>query len=157
MLFRFKADVVCGGAVSCDVAFGRTFDSGAFAADTLSLDTRASRPFVALLHAMETTVVSGIAVVVPDSNAQACRINVVVAKQKDGAENDFGNEIQNTVEDGFGVWRKVVSAFAQAPGNRVDDPQDQCQDSACHEDPRYVRAKGGSAPSGCPSQLVDDV
>jgi hypothetical protein len=50
--------------------------------------------------------------------------------QEQRAEADFCEKVQHGVEDGFAVWGDVVSAFAEPPGDRVEEPEEESEDAA---------------------------
>jgi hypothetical protein len=55
--------------------------------------------------------------------AQATNVDIAMAPEEESAKDGLGEEVQNTVEDSFGVRRDNVPAFAHAPSDRVQEPE----------------------------------
>lgn len=117
----------------------------------------------------------GVVVVVSDLEAQTRGVDVAVAPEEQGAEDGFGEEIQDAVEDGFAVGGndvagklvlvkliegrggKDVPALGKTPGNRVQDPQEGCETAAHEKGALDVAAKCLGVDPGFPCEHVDDV
>jgi hypothetical protein len=46
-----------------------------------------------------------------------------MAPEEESAKDGLGEEVENTIEDSFGIRRDDVPAFAHAPGDRVQEPE----------------------------------
>lgn len=56
--------------------------------------------------------------------AQPGRVDVAVTPEEEGAEDGLGQDIQDTVEDGFRVRSDDVSTLTETPGDGVEEPQE---------------------------------
>ena len=74
-----------------------------------------------------------IAIVVLDSETETRGVNLQVAVDEESAEDRLGEEIENRVENGFGVGRDDIATFAETPGNGVENPK-ECSQTAAHEE-----------------------
>ncbi len=50
--------------------------------------------------------------------------------KKESTEYRLRHDVQNTVEDGFGIRRNNVTALRKSPGNRVQKPEEDSPDTA---------------------------
>lgn len=55
--------------------------------------------------------------------AQATNVDITMAPEEESAKDGLGEDVENAVEDSFGVRRDDVPAFAHAPGDRVQEPE----------------------------------
>lgn len=55
--------------------------------------------------------------------AQAANVDIAMAPEEESAKDGLGEEVENAVEDSFGVRRDDVPAFAHAPGDRIQEPE----------------------------------
>lgn len=62
--------------------------------------------------------------------AKVSRGGLAMAPEQEASEADLGQDIQDTVEDGLGVGVDDVAALAEAPGDGVQEPQQQQPDAA---------------------------
>jgi hypothetical protein len=72
---------------------------------------------------MQPRIHGWILIIVPNLHAQPRWVDIPVAPEQERAEADLGEEVEHAVEDGFAVRRYVVAPFAQAPGDRIQDPE----------------------------------
>ena len=56
--------------------------------------------------------------------AQGSRINIAMTPEQQSTEAWFGKDVENTIEDSFGVRRDDVATLAESPGNRIKEPQE---------------------------------
>ena len=66
---------------------------------------------------------------------------LVVREQQPESEDGLGQKVENAVEDGFGVGGDDVATFAEAPGKRVQNPEDTGKGSAHEEGAAWRRAE----------------
>ena len=92
---------------------------------------------------MEATLNRGILVIIPDMETEPCRIDIAVTPEQQGAEDRLGEEIQDAVKDGLGVRRDDVAALADAPCDRVQEPQEDGEAAADEVDTVDVGSEGG--------------
>lgn len=85
-----------------------------------------------------------------------CRVNLVMAKDEQEAKDGLCKDVQNTIEDGLGIGVDNVAALAQAPGDRVQEPQEQGQHTAVHEGALDRTSQGGGMATSVNSKLVSD-
>jgi hypothetical protein len=57
-------------------------------------------------------------------------VDVAVAEEENGTKDWLGKEVEDTVEDGFRVWRNDIAALAEAPSDRVDEPEEDGPETA---------------------------
>jgi hypothetical protein len=69
-------------------------------------------------------------IIVAKVKTQSGRVNAPMTHNEDNGKDYLGTEIENAVEDCFGIWRDDVTSFADAPGDGVADPDEECPDSA---------------------------
>ena len=75
-----------------------------------------------------------IAIVVTNDQTKSRGVNVPVPPDEQGAKEGLREKVQDTVEDGLGVRGDDVSAFADAPGDGVQDPEERGQRAGHEED-----------------------
>lgn len=92
--------------------------------------------------------------VVTDAKTEARWFNVPVTVEKHGTKDRLGTHVQNPVEDRLRIWMEDVTAFAESPSHRVEEPQKDSPNAACNENPVDVVAKSGSVFAGSPSDGV---
>lgn len=76
-------------------------------------------------------------------------VDLHVSDEQDGAQHRLGQDVEDTVEDVFGIGGDDITALAHTPGDGVEDPEN---DEARGQDavqPGNVAAQGrGVAPAG---------
>ena len=73
---------------------------------------------------------SWIIIVIANMQTESGRIDVAVAPEQQSAKDGLGHDIKNAVKDGFRVWSDDVSALAQTPSDRIEEPQEDGPDTA---------------------------
>lgn len=66
--------------------------------------------------------VRGRLVVITDVKTKSCRVNVSVAPKEQSAKDWLGEDVEDTVEDSFGIRSNNIATLGQTPGNWVDEP-----------------------------------
>lgn len=107
----------------------------------------------ALLPALELNILLSVVV---DVQTKVSRVDVAVAPDEKSAEDRFGENVENTVEDSLRVGRDEVGTLTNRPGNRVENPQKGSQRSADEERPAHVRAHGVGVSASLPDEDVND-
>lgn len=69
-------------------------------------------------------------IVVAKMKAQSGRVNAPMTHNEHNGKDYLGAEIEDAVEDCFGIWRDNITSFADAPGDGVADPDEERPDSA---------------------------
>lgn len=64
--------------------------------------------------------------------------------EEEGPEDGFGHDVQNAVEDGFGIGSDDVPTFGDAPRNRIQEPEEDGPGAADEVRATDVGAQGGS-------------
>jgi hypothetical protein len=100
---------------------------------------------------------NGITIVILDSETKTRRVNALVAKEQERAEAGLGQEVEHTIEDGFGIGRDDVTTLAETPRNRVQDPQEGSQAATHDEGTLDIGAVVDGMTAGLPNELVYDV
>ena len=83
--------------------------------------------------------------------------DAAVSEQQDGAEDRLGEDVEDTIKDGLAVRGDDVSALSQTPGDGVQEPQEDGEDTAAEERPADLRAESGSVSAGDEDQDIHDV
>jgi hypothetical protein len=68
--------------------------------------------------------------IVADVEAESSWVDVAVTEKEQGTKDWLGKDIKNTVEDGFGVGGDNIATLAEAPGDWVDEPEEDSPDAA---------------------------
>ena len=98
-----------------------------------------------------------IAIVVPDCHANRRRVDVAVTEDEKSTEAGLRDEVEDTVEDGFGVGRDDVATFAETPGYGVQNPEECGKRATHHEAAAYIAAVARGVLAGFPDEHVEDV
>jgi len=53
-----------------------------------------------------------------------------VTPQEKSTEHWLGEKIQDTVKDGLAIWCNNVATFRKTPGDGIEEPQEDCEDTA---------------------------
>jgi hypothetical protein len=80
-----------------------------------------------------------------------------VTPEQDGTENWLREKIQDSVKDGFGIWRDDVATLANAPGDWVTDPHDERDGTASEKDTTDITSNAVGMDANFPCKLVHDV
>jgi len=59
-----------------------------------------------------------------DAKTKGSGVDVAVAPDEESTEDRLGQDIQNTVEDSFGVRGNDVSTLRKSPGDWVEEPEE---------------------------------
>jgi len=73
------------------------------------------------------------------------------------AEHRLGQEIEDAVEDSFGVGGNEIRSLGDTPGDGVDQPDEECQDTAEHVGAVNVRAEELGALATYAGEVPEDV
>ena len=73
---------------------------------------------------------SRIVIVVADHQAQTRWVDIFVAPKQQSAEDGFGHNVEDAVEDGLRVGRDDVAALREPPGDWVEEPEEDGPDAA---------------------------
>lgn len=96
-------------------------------------------------------------VIATSSQSKARRINIAVSEEQQDAESNLGSKIQNAVEDGLRVRSNHVASLADAPGNGVqeeDEEQPGTRETMCTGN---IAADGSSVQTRRERPSVQDV
>lgn len=95
-------------------------------------------------------------VVITNVQAHAGGLNALVADDEHQAEEGFGAGVQDAVEDGLRVGVEDIAAFAETPGDGVEEPDEQGQDATAEEDLVDVAAESLGVLATRYGERVDD-
>lgn len=98
----------------------------------------------------------GLLIVIADEETQTGGVNIAVAPQEERAEDGLGHDVEDAVEDGFGVGRDDVAALGEAPGDGVEEPEEDGPDAADEVDAGDVGAERGGVLAGGPGHGPGD-
>ena len=109
-------------------------------------------------RAMRTLLVNNrVAIVVANGHTNRRGVNVAVTPNEKSTEDGLGDEVKNTVEDGFRVGRDDVAALAKTPGDGVQDPEEGGERAADGEALADLGTVARSVAAGLEDELIDDV
>lgn len=83
-------------------------------------------------------------------------VNLVVAEDEQEAEDRLRKNVQDTVKDGLGVGVDDIAALGQAPGDWVEEPQEEGQHATLHERALYGASEGIRVAAAINGKLVGD-
>lgn len=120
-----------------------------------------------VLRAVLSTDVSVVAVVfllntrvtvarLSDAEPESTRVDGTVAPEQQEGEDGLGDDIQDAVEDGLGVRVDDIASLSNTPGNRVKEPDKDCQDAADVVGTRDGAAEDPGMAAAVDEQRVDD-
>ena len=66
----------------------------------------------------------GTVIVIADVEAEGSWVDVAVTPEKQGTEDWFGKDVENTVEHSFGVWSNYIATLGKTPGDWIDEPEE---------------------------------
>jgi len=84
--------------------------------------------------------------------AQATNVDIAMAPEEESAKDGLGEDVENAVEDSFGVRRDDVPAFAHAPGDRVQEPETDSPKTANSVNPVDI----GTEITSLPTSIEED-
>ena len=84
---------------------------------------------------VDTAMDGWILIVITDVKTETSRVNVAMTPKQKGAEDWLSEEVENAVEDSLGVRRDDVATFADTPRDRVEEPEEDGEDTADQVDP----------------------
>ena len=82
---------------------------------------------------------------------------ITISKYEQRTKHRFSKEIQHTVENCLGIRRDDITAFANAPGYGVHEPEERGETAAIEEAPAHIVAKRSGMSSCLPDKLVEDI
>ena len=94
---------------------------------------------------------------VVDMETKSAGVDVAVAKEKHGAEDWLGDQVEDTIEDSLGVGVDKVATLRNAPSNGVKEPNPNGQDTAGHEGLVDIVAECVRVLAADACQHIDDV
>ena len=94
---------------------------------------------------------------VSDGKTELSRTNIPVAVNQQKAEDWFGNNIENTVEHGFTIGVDDVAAFGKTPGDGVQEPNTNGEDTALVEGTGWVGTQSAGMATSNEDEGVNDI
>ena len=122
------------------------------------LEDRIGRP-VAITRLIGEVMVTGLGrelIVVTDADAEPGRVDGAMTDEEQDPEDGLGDEIQDAVKDRLGIGGDDVTPFGQAPGDRVEEPDEQGQTGAGEVGASDVGPQRVGVPASGPDDVVDD-
>jgi len=95
--------------------------------------------------------------IITDVETHAGAVDALVAQDEHQAEDRLGEDIQNPVEDGFGVGVQDVGTFAESPGDGVKEPDEEGQDATAEEHLVDIAAESLGVLAGRHGERVNDI
>lgn len=92
-----------------------------------------------------------------DAEAKLSWCDGAVTKEEKGTEHWLGEKIQDTVKDGLAVRCDHVATFCKAPGDGVEEPQENCEDTAGHVGTTDIGTESVGVATAKEDQNVHDV
>ena len=84
-----------------------------------------------------------VVIVVADMEPEASGVDVAVAPEKKSTEDGLGHNVKDAVKDGLGIGRDDVAALGEAPGDGVEEPEEDSPNAADDISSGDVSAEGG--------------
>lgn len=81
-------------------------------------------------------------------------VNISVTKKKQGTEDGLGKNIENTVEDSFGVGSNDVATLRHTPSNWVKEPEEDSPSTTHEEGSGHRRIDGGGVQASNENDIV---
>ena len=88
---------------------------------------------------------------------QLLRVDVTMSKKEQRAKDWLGEQVQDTVENGLAVRSDNVATFRKTPCNRVEEPEEDGEDSTHQVDPTNIRSKCSCVFSGNKDEHIHDI
>lgn len=85
---------------------------------------------LAVVCGMSTSDKGWIITIIPYMKAKSGGVNIAVTPKKESTKDGLCKNIQNTVEDGLRVRCDDVAALGKAPGDGVQEPEEDGPDAA---------------------------
>ena len=95
-------------------------------------------------------------IVIADVDTKLSRVDVAVSPEEKSAENGLGEDIKDTVEDGFAIGGDDVSPLGQSPGNWVQEPEEDGPDAADEVGTMNFSTQSKSMSAGDEYNIVGD-
>lgn len=83
-------------------------------------------------------------------------VDLVVSEEQEEAESRLGEDIEDTVEDGLRVGVDDVATLRQTPGNGVEEPEEDGQDTTLEEGRLDRSTKSVGVAATVNNEFVDD-
>ena len=96
-----------------------------------------------MVSSVGTTNDSWVLIIIADVKTEASWVDVAMAPQEESTEDWLGEDVEDTVEGGLGVWRDDVSTLRQSPCDGVEEPKEDGPDTADQVCPGDIGAEGG--------------
>lgn len=55
---------------------------------------------------------------------QSSRFDLLMSQEEKGTEDNLGEDVEDTVEDTFGIGSDDVSTFGETPGDGIQQPEE---------------------------------
>ena len=92
-------------------------------------------------------------IVIANVKSKLIRVDIAMSPDEKRTEHRLGEQVQDTVEDGFGVGRDDVSTFAETPGDWVEEPERDGPYTADEECAANVGTEGFGVEAGDPGDV----
>lgn len=86
--------------------------------------------FLRMVGGVHVTHLGRILFIRADVKTESGGLDVAMAPQEESTEDGLGHDVEDTVEDGFGIGGDDVAALAEAPGDGVQEPEADGPDAA---------------------------
>lgn len=83
-------------------------------------------------------------IVVADVDTKLGERNPTMAIDEEETEDWFGKKVQDTVENGLRVGMEIIAALAQAPSDRIENPEHKSEQCSGIVYARDIGSEGGS-------------
>ena len=88
--------------------------------------------------------------------AKARWLDVLVTPKEESTEYRLSHDVQNAVEDSFGIRRDHVTALGESPSDRVQEPEEDSPDTANQVYFGHIWANGSSVLARGPGDSPGD-
>ena len=79
-----------------------------------------------------------------------------MSRQKDGAEDGLGQDVQDTIEGSLAIWGDDIATLAETPGDGVEEPEEDGPYASDEVNFANVRAQMVGMLAGGPSDSPGD-
>ena len=94
--------------------------------------------------------------VVANVQPKTCWVDATMAPDQKGTEDRLCEEVKNAVESGLRVWGNKVPTLTEAPGNRIEDPEESRQGTAHEEGSTNILTQSTGGSARIPDKRPDD-
>lgn len=108
------------------------------------------------LRTVETSLLVHLIFVVADVDSKLSRVDAAVSPEEQRTEDWFGKNVENAIENGFGIGGNDVATLRETPSNWVNEPEEDGPEAANLVSFLDTSAQGGSMLFPDPDDVISD-